>query len=299
MKFLLRLALGFFILSLLCFKAFVLPVPEGFNAVITKFGKPERVIKDAGPHFLWPWPVGKAYIFDARSRVYETKFTQTLTKDKKSIILLSYIVWNIEDPLQFLQAVGDAENAEKKLDSLVSSSKNNVLGGYELSNLVSTNSDQMKIKEIEAKVLKDVIENAEPNFGVKISELGIKRLAYPENNVEAIFSQMKAERIQYASKYRAEGRMKASIILSETELEIAKVKADATREAAEIKGKADRKAAEILAGAHQEGAEFYKFVRSLEAVEGVSSQNSVFILRSDQPPFNVLIEEPMEAKSEK
>lgn len=291
MKFTMRFLLGLMILALLAFKAFIFPVPEGYAAVTTKLGKPDRTIKAAGPHFVWPWPVGKTYLFDARKRVYNAKFTQTLTRDKKSIILLTYIVWQIDEPLMFLQSVGTAENAESKMDSLVSSAKNNVVGGYELLNLVSTDQDQLKLKQIEELIKKDVAASAAKNFGIHISELGIKRLAYPEKNVEAIFGQMRAERNQVASKYRAEGRMKASMILSETDLEIAKIKAEAGKKAAEIKGLADREAAETLAKAHLESKDYFKFVKSLEAAEKVSGPGSMFILRSDQPPFNTLLSE--------
>ncbi len=284
-----RLLLGLMILTLLAFKAFIIPVPEGFSAVTTEFGKPVQTIKEPGPHFVWPWPIGKTYLFDARKRVYNTKFTQTLTRDKKSIILLTYIVWQIDDPLMFLQSVGTAKNAESKLDSLISSSKNNVVGGYELTNLVSTDASQLKLDEIEEQIKTDVAASANKNFGILISELGIKRLAYPEQNVEAIFGQMRAERNQVASKYRAEGRMKASMILSETDLEIAKIKAEAGKKAAEIKGQADREAAEILAKAHLESKDYFKFIKSLEAAEKISGPSSIFILRSDQPPFNTLL----------
>ena len=289
MKFTMRLLLGLMILTLLAFKAFIVPVPEGYSAVATKFGKPVQTIKEPGPHFVWPWPIGKTYVFDARKRVYNTKFTQTLTRDKKSIILLTYIVWQIDDPLMFLQSVGTAKNAESKLDSLISSSKNNVVGGYELTNLVSTNASQLKLNEIEEQIKTDVAASANKNFGILISELGIKRLAYPEQNVEAIFGQMRAERNQVASKYRAEGRMKASMILSETDLEISKIKAEAGKKAAEIKGQADREAAEILAKAHLESKDYFKFIKSLEAAEKISGPSSIFILRSDQPPFNTLL----------
>lgn len=289
MKFTLRFLLGLMILSLLVFKAFIIPLPEGYAAVTTRFGKPQQTLKEAGPHFVWPWPVGKTYLFDIRKRVYNTKFTQTLTRDKKSIILLTYIVWQIDDPLIFLQSVGTPENAESKLDSMISSSKNNVVGGYELTNLVSTDIEQLKLAEIEDLIKQEVAQSAKANFGIEILELGIKRLAYPERNVEAIFGQMRAERNQVASRYRAEGRMKASMILSETDLEISKIKSEASKKAAEIRGQAEKEAAEILAQAHLESQEYFRFVKSLEAAEKISGPGSIFILRSDQPPFNTLL----------
>ena len=288
MHFGLRITLFLLLLVIISFKAFILPVPEGYKAVITHFGKPSRIIEQAGPHFKWPWPIDGYYLFDARQRVYNTRFIQTLTRDKKAIILLTYIVYRINDPLRFLQSVGDPTNAEQKIESLVSSSKNNVLGNYDLSNLVSTDPDQLKLEEIEKAILEAVAERAATNFGVTISKVGIKRLAYPENNVEAIFNQMRAERGQFAARYRAEGRMEASIILSETDLEIAKINAEAVQTAARIRGDADSEAAEIYADAYSKGREFYKLIRSVQALEKTGLENAVFILRSDRPPFNLL-----------
>lgn len=290
MQFWLRLVLALVILTLITYRAFVLPLPEGMTAIVAHFGKPSRIIAEPGAHLKWPWPIDSLYILDTRQRIYNTRFTQTLTRDKKSIILLTYIVWRIEEPLLFLQSVGSIANAEEKIESLVSSSKNNVLGNYDLANLVSTNADQLKLEEIEEKILDAVAAKAKESFGIKISRLGIKRLAYPENNVRAIFNQMRAERGQFAAKYRAEGRKQASIISSETDLEIAKINAEAVKASAAIKGKADREAAEIYAEAHKKGREFYKFMRSLEALEKILNQNAVFIMRNDQPPFNVLNE---------
>ncbi len=290
MNFGLRLTLALLLLSLISFKAFVLPLPEGYKAVVAHLGQPTRILEEAGAHLRWPWPIDSYYLFDARNRIYNTRFTQTLTRDKKAIILLTYIVWRVDSPLVFLQSVGTINNAEEKIEGLVSSSKNNVLGNYDLANLVSTNPKQLKLEEIEAKILETVAPRARESFGVEISRLGIKRLAYPENNVKAIFNQMRAERGQYAAKYRAEGRMQASIVLSETDLKIARINADAVKESAAIKGRADREAAEIYAEAHKKGREFYKFNRSLEVLEKMLNQNATFIIRSDQPPFNVLNE---------
>lgn len=288
MHYCLRIMLAILLFSLILFQTIVLPLPEGFSAVVTHFGKPERIITESGPHIIWPWPVDKAYLFDCRKKVYNTKFTQTLTRDKKSIILLSYIVWKIKEPLLFLQSVGNTRSAEEKLEGMVSSAKNNILGNYDLNNLVSTDSSLLKLSEIETKILDSVKSKALETCGIEIETLGIKRLAYPENNIEAIFRQMRAERGQYAAKYRAEGRKEAAIIKSKAELEVSKIIAEATKKSAEIKGEADREAAEIYANAHKKGKEFFKFIKSLEAIEKIADKNSVFILRTDQAPFDVL-----------
>lgn len=291
MQYWLRLVLAVSLLGLILVGMFSYTLDEGFQAVVTRFGEPVQVEAAAGLHFKWPWPVDRVYELDCRKKVYNTRFTQTLTKDKKSIILLTYIVWRVERPLLFLQSVGNSLNAEEKIEGLVTSAKNNVLGNYELNNLVSTEPERLKLDEIERRILEASGAKALESFGIEIVSLGIKRLAYPENNVQSVFNQMQAERGQYAAKYRAEGRMEASIILSETDVEIAKINAEAVRRSAEIKGDADRQAAEIYAAAHRQGREFYRFNRSLEALEAIVNNNAVFVLRSDQAPFNVLSEE--------
>jgi membrane protease subunit HflC len=280
--------LALLLFGLILYQTTVLPLANGYKAIITHFGKPDRIVSEAGPCIKWPWPIDDYYLFDCRKRLYNTKFTQTITKDQKSIILLSYIIWKIKDPLKFLQSVGTTRNAEEKLDSMVSSAKTNVLGEYKLENLVSTDPSLLKIDEIERKILQSVKNNVLDNFGIEIETLGIKRLAYPEVNIESVFKNMRATRDKEASKYRAEGRMKAAIILSDTELEVSKINADAQEQAAKIRGEADKEAAEIYANAHKKGIEFYKFTKSLEASEKMSDKNSVFILRTDQPPFDAL-----------
>ena len=293
MHYLLRIMLAFLLFGLILFQTIVLPVPESYKAVITHFGKPDRIANESGPHFKWPWPIDDYYLFDCRKKMLsidKERFTQVLTKDKKTVILEPYLIFRITDPLKFLQTIGstDLRAAENKLVSIVSSSQNNVLGGYDLNNLVSTNPSTLKIAEIEKKIFETVKQNVIDNYGIEIETLGIKRLAYPQQNIEAIYKQMRAERDQYASKYRAEGRMEASNILSNTELEVAKINAEAVKKSAEIKGQADKEAAEIFAEAHKKGRDFYKFTKSLEAIEAMTNKNSVFILRTDQPPFDTI-----------
>jgi membrane protease subunit HflC len=291
MKLLLRILVGVLVLFFILFQSTTISLNEGFGAVVTHFGKPVRILKDAGLHFRWPWPVDNVYYFDSRKRIFNTRYTQTLTRDKRSIILMTYVVWQIENPLMVLQNLGDRKNVENKLDGLISSVKNNIMGNYDLDALVSTDPQRIKIDEIEEQILASVREKTKQKFGIKINQIGIKRLAFPKNNVAAIFSQMKAERGQYAAKYRAEGRMEAAKIRSDTELEVSKIIAEANKKSEEIKGDADSRVAQLYSRAHEKGRDFYKLKRTLESIEKLVDNNAVFIMRNDRPPFNILYED--------
>ncbi len=288
MKILLRIITGLIVILFIFFQSSTISLTEGLNAVVTHFGNPDRIIKTSGLHYRYPWPIDNVYYFDVRKRIFNTRFTQTLTRDKRSIILMSYVVWKIENPLTVLQTMGDKNNAENKLDGLISSAKNNVMGNYNLDALVSTDKSKIKINEIESKILDAIYDKILNKFGIKILQIGIKRIAFPKNNTTAIFDQMKAERAQYAAKYRAEGRMEASKIRSDTELEVAKINAKATEISAEIRGKTDKEASEIYATAHKQGKDFYRIKRSLDSMEKLVDNNGVFIIRSDEAPFDVL-----------
>mgnify|MGYP001316085962 FL=1 len=105
-KNLLRVIAGLAVVGAICFYIFSFQVQEGRMAVVTRFGKPVKVVTNAGLYSKLPWPFEKANIIDARSRVFNTRQTEMLTRDKRNTILLSYIVWSVKDPPRFFQSIG-------------------------------------------------------------------------------------------------------------------------------------------------------------------------------------------------
>ena len=47
----------------------------------------------------FPWPIDQALPLDMRRRVYETGHTEMLTRDKKNVIAMTFVVWRIADPI--------------------------------------------------------------------------------------------------------------------------------------------------------------------------------------------------------
>ncbi len=285
-----RYSLGGFILLGLAFYAFTWQLRAGAVAIRLHLGRAVDVVDKAGLHGKLPWPVDQIVFLDGRKRLLKTRHTEMLTRDKKNVILLSYVVWQISDPLRFYQSVGSVEGADTKLDGLVTNAKISVLGGYDLSALVSTNAEDLKTKEIEAAILANVETNAIEKYGVRIDEVGFERLSLPESNTRFVFEQMRAERRQYAARYRAEGEREAEAIRSSTMLEVATIRAEANEKAAKIRGEAEAEAARIYAEAHSVDPSFYQFTRSLESMDKVMSKKSHVVLRTDSPPFQLLQE---------
>jgi len=99
---------------------------------------------------------------------------------------------------------------------------------------------------------------------------------------------MRAERRQYAAKFRAEGERDANAIISGAQLEAARIRAKGDEEAARIRGESAAQVAKIYADAHRTDPELYRFTRSLESIDKLITGNTSLILRTDSEPFSLL-----------
>jgi modulator of FtsH protease HflC len=263
-------------------------VREGQAVLITRFGRPLRTATSPGLHWKLPWPIDQALSLDMRRRVYETGHTEMLTRDKKNIIARTFVVWRIGDPLAFSEAIGTQGGAEEKLDGLLTNAAIGTLGEHDLSALVSTNPGDLQVDQIESQFLQATAPVALRNYGVTIEQVRLERISLPEENVAAVFAQMRAERRQFAAKFSAEGDKEASRITSETQLEAAKIRAKGAEEQARIRGKAAAEVAKTYADANRVDPQLYQFTRSLESLNKVIGSNTSLILRTDSEPFSLL-----------
>jgi len=284
----LRAVVGSLALAAIVFYAMAVVVGEGQAALITRFGRPLRAANQPGLHWKLPWPIDQASWLDLRRRVYETGHTEMLTRDKKNIIARTFVVWRIGDPLTFTQAIGNQGGAESKLDGLLTNAAIGALGGHDLSALVSTNPNDLQVDQIESELLASTAPLALRSYGVSIEQIRLERIALPENNVAAVFEQMRAERRQFAAKFQAEGDKEASRIRSEAELEAARITAKGAEEEARIRGESAAKVAKIYGDAHRVDPELYKFTRSLESLDKLVTGSTSLILRTDSEPFSLL-----------
>jgi modulator of FtsH protease HflC len=284
----LRGIVGTLALLAIIFSAMGIVVREGQAVLITRFGRPLRAATQAGLHWKLPWPIDGTYLLDMRSRVYETGQTEMLTRDKKNIIARTFVIWRIGDPLVFTQAIGNQSTAEGKLDGMLANAAIGTLGEHDLSALVSTNPKDLQVDQIESELLASTAPLALRSYGVAIEQVRLERIALPEENVTAVFDQMRAERRQFAAKYTAEGEQAASKIHSEAELQAAQIRAKGIEETARIRGESAAQVAKTYADAHRIDPNLYRFTRSLDALDKIVTNSSSLILRTDSDPFSLL-----------
>jgi len=283
-----RSLIGALVGALMLFVMLTFQVRQNERVVLIRFGRPVRVLVEPGLYAKWPWPIETVNRFDARLDFYDARVSEALTRDKRNVIIPVYVAWRIEDPLRFLQSLGNAENARSKLDGLVTSARNTVLGGYDFSQLVSTNRAEIKIPEIEHAITDLVAQQAKQSFGIAVEQVGIKRLTLPEANTEFVFARMRAERGQFAAQYRAEGQQQADQVRAKTDADKVVMLAEARKYAEETRGKAEAEAARIYQRAHEKDPSLYRFLRELDALKRITGTNTTVVLDTSTPPFDVL-----------
>ena len=288
----LRGLVGSLALAAIAFHATAVVVREGQAALVVRFGHPLRAAATAGLHWKLPWPIDQATLLDMRRRVYETGHTEMLTRDKKNVIARTFVVWRIGDPLAFMQAIGTGGGADAKLDGLLTNAAIGTLGAHELSALVSTEPLDLRLDQIEAELLAATAPVALRSYGVAIEQVRLERISLPQENVTAVFEQMRAERRQFAAKFQAEGEREASRIQAETDLQAAQILAKGAEEQARIEGESAALIAKTYADAHQVDPELYRFTRSLESLDKLVAGNASLILRTDTEPFSLLQNKP-------
>ena len=284
----LRVFVGVVAVLVIALSATGFVVREGEAALVTRVGRPVAVLHDAGLHWKLPWPVDEAVRVDLRRRVFRGGHSEMLTRDKKNVVMLSYAVWNVTDPLRFYQAVGSVASAEVKLDGLITNAAIGVLGRYDLSAIVSTDPATLQLDAIHDELLAKTVGVASERYGIAIERVAFERVSLPEENTVSVFDQMRAERRQYAAEFTAEGEREAARIRSDANLEAARIRAEGTEQAARIRGEGDAEAARIYADAHNVDPELYRFLRSLETLDAVVGDQTTVILRTDSEPFRLL-----------
>lgn len=285
----LRWAIGLIVVGLIVLSSVVFALPEGHVAVVTRFGRPRAVLTEAGAHGKLPWPFEKAHLIDARKQLWNTRFAETLTRDQKNVVLRTYVVWSVADGQRYLEAVGTRQAAEGHLDGIVTNAKNALLGRYPLAALVSTKAKSLKLGAIERALTADA-RKAAVRYGIEVHQVGLKRLGLPEENLRAVFEQMRQERSKEAARFRAQGSRKALEIRAAADLKVAQTRAKAQQQAEAISGKAEAEVAAIYAGSHGKAPDFYRFLRSLEALKKILGDKSTVVLRADRAPFELLTE---------
>ncbi|PRY94702.1 protease FtsH subunit HflC [Hasllibacter halocynthiae] len=274
------------VVALVVLLSSVFIVDEREKALVLQFGQIERVEEEPGLKFKIPF-IQEVVRYDDRILALETDVIEVTPSDDRRLVVDAFARYRISDPVRFRQSVGAAglASAERQLEDILTTQTRAVLGA----DGVTSNT----ILSPERGVLMERIARAADaraaSLGLDIVDVRLKQTALPEQNLEATFARMRAEREREAANERATGAQLAEEIVAAAERTAVETTSTAERDAQIIRGEADAARTRIFAEAFSADTEFYEFTRHLQAYrEALESQGTTMVMTPDSEFFDYL-----------
>ena len=272
----------------------VVMVGAGQAVVVTEFGAPIRVLTEPGLAWKLPAPIEAVIPVDLRLRTTSGGLQDVGTKDGLRILVQAYVAWAVpaapDRIRQYLRAGGrNPDEVARQLRSLLGSALQVTASDFTLADLVNTDPAKVRLAAFEAELAAVVQRQALDIYGVRMGQVGVERLSLPAETLAATVARMRAERETVAAERTATGLREAAAIRSDALRDARILTAKARADAADIEARAREKAAAIYAASYTRDPQLYTTLRSLDAVGAVVNHNTRLILRTDQPPFDVLV----------
>lgn len=253
---------------------------ENEYKVIRQFGKIDHVQTEAGISFKIPFIQTESSL-PKQILMYDLSPSDVITKDKKTMITDSFVLWQITDPIKFAQTLNSSiSNAESRIDTVVYNSIKNIISSLPQEEVISGRDG-----ELSEAIMKNVGDKFS-QYGLELLAVETKQLDLPNDNKEAVYERMISERGNIAATYTAEGAAEAQKIRNTTDKEVSILLSEAKKQAEVLKAEGEAEYMKILSDAYKDSSrtDFYSFVRSLDALkESVKGDNKTVILDKNSP----------------
>ena len=250
-------------------------------AIEILLGDPVDIIMEPGLNFKLPF-LTRIIFMENRLQDYDADPGAVFTKDKKEMKVDTYSKWRVTEPLKFYETVRTTSGAHARLDDIIYSQTREVLGQHTLVEIVSGNRKEIR-EAITLRARKNAVK-----LGIEILDVRIKRADLPEQNSQAVFGRMNAERRRQAKLYRSQGEEESLKIRSDADRERVEIIAEAKKINEETRGVADAKATKIYADAYQKDTDFFKFLRSHDVYRDSLQEGTTLLMDANSKFFKYL-----------
>ena len=226
-------------------------VPETKQAVIVRFGQPERILNRWRPNEVYGVTSGAGLAIrlpfvdrivwiDKRVQSLELENQQVLSTDQLRLQVNAYARYRIVDPLRMYISAQSEENVGNQLTPILGSALRNELGRRPFAALLSPERGQMMDN------IKEALDRVAVQYGARIVDVRIKRADLPSGTtLDSAYERMRTARLQEAQSIEAQGLKQAQIIRAE----------------------ADAEATATYAQAFNQDPDFYDFYRAMQSYE--------------------------------
>jgi regulator of protease activity HflC (stomatin/prohibitin superfamily) len=215
-------------------------VPQGTEYTVERFGRFTKSLRP-GLGFIIPLVDQIGSKMNMMEQVLDVPSQEVITRDNASVTADGVVFFQVLDAAKASYEVNDLFRA---ILQLTMTNIRSVMGSMDLDELLS-NRDA-----INARLL-TVVDDATTPWGIKVTRIEIKDISPPQDLVDAMARQMKAERDKRAAVLVADGQKQAEILKADGEKQAAILRAEGEKEAAFREAEARERLAEAEARATQ------------------------------------------------
>ncbi|MCF8512140.1 MAG: protease modulator HflC [Rhodobacteraceae bacterium] len=259
-------------------------VDERKQVLVLQFGQVKQVVTEPGLGFKLPF-IQDVVSYEDRILGLPTQPIEVTPADDRRLVVDAFARWRIIDLVKFRQAVGlgGEDTARQRLDRIINAAIREVMGAVPSTAVLSEDRTSLMNR------IRDLARREAGSLGVEVIDVRLTRTDLPEQNLEATFARMRAERQREAADEVARGNEAAQRVRAAADREVVEVTSDARKNAEIARGEADAQRNAIYAEAFGKDPEFFAFTRSLTSYErALQSGNSSIVMSPDSAFFDYM-----------
>ncbi|MCL1628072.1 MULTISPECIES: protease modulator HflC [Roseinatronobacter] len=259
-------------------------VDERENVLVLQFGQVKQEISEPGLGFKLPF-IQEVVRYDARILGLQTQPLEVTPLDDRRLVVDAFLRWRLRDVTEFREAVGldGVRGAQGRMERIMNAAIREVLGSVPSTAVLSEDRTGL-MNQIRA-----IASRQAQSLGIEVIDVRLTRTDLPQENLEATFARMRAEREREAADERARGNEAAQRVRALADRTVTELVSSAQRDAEIVRGEADAERNRVYADAYNLDPEFFAFSRSMQSyAAALRGDNSSMVLRPDSEFFTFL-----------